>query len=85
MARIAGKLTIAALSFSCNAISLVPKTNSVSLRVRRVRGQAMSKKFFMNICMRLVVLRKARTSERLLHSPQLWILLTFESAAQCPS
>jgi hypothetical protein len=85
MARIAGELTITALSFSCDAISLVPKTNSVSLWVRRVRGRAMSKKFFMNIHMRPVVLRKAQTSERLLHGPQLRILLTFESAAQHPS
>jgi hypothetical protein len=44
----------------------------------------MSKKFFMNILMRLAVPRKAQTSERLLHGPQLRILSTFESAARRP-
>jgi hypothetical protein len=44
----------------------------------------MNKKFLMNMHMRLVVLRKARTSERLLHGPQLQILSTFELAAWHP-
>ena len=75
----------AGLRASCTEICSGLKMKGASFHVSNVSGCARRAKSSMKTLTTLMVLRKAHTSERSLHGPQLTILSTLEGLGMWPS